>query len=106
LKNVRFYVYGATAPDRQLLGNMTETYGTVHDYLKKKLCIDLYRTITTHDVLIGGIVNELKRRKANGVDVPHLALIFEENTFYGRILPQELERQFAPGQCGESLDCP
>jgi hypothetical protein len=33
LKNVQFYSYGASAPDSQLLGNLTETCGTVQRYL-------------------------------------------------------------------------
>ncbi|MGB6175809.1 MAG: hypothetical protein WBF43_05610, partial [Methylocella sp.] len=96
LKNVQFYAYGASAPDSQLLGNLTDT---VQSYFNDR-DINLQRTIATDDTLAYGMVTELKRRKVNpghagGGD---LALISEWDTFYGQTLPQAVERQFALGR--------
>ncbi len=97
LKNVQFYSYGASAPDGQLLGNLTETCGTVQRYFEN-LGIHLQRTIATDDTLARGIVSELKRRKIKlGPGDGDLALISEWDTFYGQTLPHAVERQFALG---------
>jgi hypothetical protein len=63
LKNVQFYVYGASAPDNQLLGNLTETYGTVERYFGN-FDIRLHRTIATDDILADGVKTELELRNA------------------------------------------
>ena len=95
LKNVQFYAYGASAPDSQLLGNLTDT---VQSYFNDR-DINLQQTIATDDTLAYGIVTELKRREVNPghADGGDLALISEWDTFYGQSLPKAVERQFALG---------
>jgi hypothetical protein len=61
LNNVRFFAYGATTADNQLLGNLTETYGTVQRFFED-FGIHLQRTVATDVTLAHGIAGELKRR--------------------------------------------
>ena len=82
---------------------------TVHDFFCN-LGLTLFRTTATDEVLARGIVEELKLRKimlgekrpkANTpVDVHHIALISEWDSFYGHTLPNTMAR------CFEDKNCP
>lgn len=104
-----FYSYGATVEDAELLRKLPDPmcYKTVHDYFWTHGFL-FNRTVATDDVLASGIVAELKRR---GIEpdhlkskflswfIPgkhHLALISEQDTFYGQTFPCTMERSFAP----------
>jgi hypothetical protein len=105
LKNVKFYAYGASAPDDQLLKDLTDRCQTVQRYFEQ-LGIDLQRTIATDDTLARGIVTELQQRRVSRDPAREddVALISEWDTFYGQTFPQTVARQFA---CPDaSSDCP
>ena len=89
-RNVQFYVYSASASDRQLLNKANDT---VRTYFHEDF--DLQRTVATDDTLAYGVATELKRRHVdpghNGTD--HIALISEWDTIYGQTLPQAVQRQ-------------
>jgi hypothetical protein len=101
LENVQFYAYGASAPDDQLLGDLSDHCRTVQRDLES-LGIHLQRTIATDDKLADGIVRELKLRhvKLGLIDGDDLALISEWDTFYGQTLPKAVEREFASDGLG------
>ena len=61
LENVQFYAYGASAPDDQLLGDLSDHCRTVQRYLES-LGIHLQRTIATDDKLADAIAKEPKLR--------------------------------------------
>ena len=91
LKNVQFYAYAASAPDRLLLSKASDTVRThFHDDF------DLQRTVATDDALAYGIATELKRRHVDPShkSTDHIAMISEWDTVYGQTLPQAVERQF------------
>jgi hypothetical protein len=97
LEYVKFYAFGASAADDQLLKTFGNGCHTVRRYLKQ-FGIDLQRTIATDDALATGIVNELKRRRITP-DASHkddIALISEWDTLYGQTLPLTVEHEFVP----------
>lgn len=115
LRKVDFYSYGATVEDKMVLGASQEYFSCktdpgkplIHKYFEEQ-CLHVYRTVVTDDVIARGIVKELKQR---GVEpgkpkswwpmswlIPgkhHLALISEQDTFYGQTFPGTMERNFA-----------
>jgi hypothetical protein len=98
-----FYAYGATVDDKELFKQVqhcgTPQDSTVHDFFKNR-GITLYRTIATDDVLARGIVKELTRReKSSHEGEDHVALISEWDTFYGKTLPNTMERCFEDPNC-------
>ncbi|MGH6835038.1 MAG: hypothetical protein ACREC9_05700 [Methylocella sp.] len=108
LEGVQFYTYSASAEDIQLLRGLTTTCTSVHDYFAN-LGIDIRRTIATDEVLARGIVGELELRGVKpGVptDQPtdHVALISEWDTFYGRTVPDTMERCFENPDCSPKQD--
>jgi hypothetical protein len=100
LQNVKFYAYGASAPDDYLFH-----CGSLQNYFANH-GIDLQRTIATDDTLADGILNELLLRRVNPRPIrkddptfdheDHIALISEWDTFYGQTLPKAVARRFAP----------
>jgi hypothetical protein len=98
LHGVKFYAYGATAPDEQLFGDLT--CKTIDKYFES-FGIHLQRTIATDDTLADGIIGELKRRGIkfgpDGKDRDDVALISEWDTLYGRALPEVIENKLADG---------
>ena len=88
LRDVQFYAYAASAPDRQLLNKATDT---VRTYFEDDF--DLQRTVATDDTLAYGIAAELRRRHVdpNPARKDHVALISEWDTFYGQTLPEAVE---------------
>jgi hypothetical protein len=104
LNDVQFYPYGASAPDKQILGKAGET---VEDYFGK-LNIKVQRTIGTDDRLAEGVKTELELRKARvGPDKGDgdLALISEWDTFYGQTLPKAVEDAFGADKCNGGSAC-
>ena len=90
LRNVWFYAYGASASDDQLLDHLGGTCETVQRYFGQ-FGIHVQRTIATDDTLAQGIATELRKRRVEPSDA--IALISEWDTFFGRTLPQAVERQ-------------
>ncbi len=102
LKDAIFYSSWATAADPMLLGETSnpDSDKRVEDWFKDA-GLTLVRTIGTDDVLAEQLVEELKRRRidltiprdAGGAcqepcRIPHIALISEWDTLYGRALPR------------------
>ena len=104
LKDVQFYPYGASTPDKQILGKAGETFKQYFE----KLNIQVQRTIGTDDRLAQGIKKELELRNAkvgpNKGD-GDLALISEWDTFYGQTLPKAVVHEFGEGKCDDGSAC-
>ena len=92
LDGVPLYAYGATVPDSIVFTR--SKYGNVHDYLKDRAHIDLWRTIATDDVLANSIVGELKLRGIEPGFDQHVVLISEWDTLYGRTSAETFEHAF------------
>jgi hypothetical protein len=92
---LQFYAYGASAPDDQLLGDLSDHCQKVQRCLES-VGILLQRTIMTDDKLAEGIGIELKLRrpKLGLIDGDDVALISEWDTFYGQTLPKAVELKF------------
>jgi hypothetical protein len=105
LGDVKFYAYGASAPDKYLFKKLPHRCDSLRDYFEN-VGIDLQRTIATDDTLADGILNELLLRRVDPRPVheddpkfgheDHIALISEWDTFYGQTLPKVVEHTFAP----------
>ncbi len=113
LKDVQFYAYGASVPDKQLLGDLIDPDKADQNVFKDKLNIDLQRTLANDDTLAQGIVNEIAQRNIKvgphsedkGGDV---ALISEWDTFYGQTFPNAVEAKFdeySGGKCDDGTVC-
>ncbi|MGC3976139.1 MAG: hypothetical protein QM771_17390 [Nitrospira sp.] len=92
LKGAEFYSSWATAADPILLGETSsqQTAKPVEDRFKTA-GLTLIRTIGTDDALVRELVLELTRRNIDltaSSKIPHIALISEWDTLYGRALPQ------------------
>ncbi len=92
LKNAVFYSSWATAADPVLLGEtlIQQTDRPVEDRFTAA-CLTLIRTIGTDDRLAEQLVEELQRRNIDLIassKIPHIALISEWDTLYGRSLPR------------------
>ncbi len=90
-KGAEWYSSWATAADPVLLG---ETFRPTAKPVEDRFSdagLRLIRTIGTDDALASELVLELKRRKvdvAASSKIPHIALISEWDTLYGRSLPR------------------
>lgn len=92
LKDAVFYSSWATAADPVLLGEtlIQQTDRPVEDRFTAA-CLTLIRTIGTDDRLAEHLVEELQRRNIDLIassKIPHIALISEWDTLYGRSLPR------------------
>ncbi len=92
LSGAEFYSSWATAADPILLGEGAEQPSTkgVEEWFKAG-GFRLVRTIGTDDMLAEQLVRELQRRKIDltaASEIPHIALISEWDTLYGRSLPR------------------
>lgn len=92
LKDAVFYSSWATAADPVLLGetSIQQTDRPVEDRFTAA-CLTLIRTIGTDDRLAEQLVEELQRRNIDLIaapQIPHIALISEWDTLYGRSLPR------------------
>lgn len=92
LQGAKFYSSWATAADPILLGetSIPPTAKPVEDRFAAS-GLTLIRTIGSDDVLAKELVLELKRRKIDltaSEKIPHIALISEWDTLYGRSLPR------------------
>ncbi|MCI0467599.1 MAG: hypothetical protein L0Y57_11435, partial [Beijerinckiaceae bacterium] len=109
LENIRFYAYGASAPDNQLLGNLAAAYGSVQRFFGELgIGVSLQRTIAPDGALARGIASELRRRNVNlGAGRGDIALISERGTFYGQSLTEAVEHSLGhprPGRRHQSPD--
>lgn len=92
LKGAEFYSSWATAADPVLLDEPSgrQTEKPVENRFTSA-CLTLFRTIDSDDALASELVLELKRRKIDLTapsKIPHIALISEWDTLYGRSLPR------------------
>lgn len=111
LKGVEIYSPKATVAE-----NYLDVGGLLRDTFNELLIDDgrggFYRTIGTDTALAKTLINEIKRRtppSRRGVCPPHIALISEWDTFYGRTFPKafrdELRRNIDyKNHCKKQID--
>lgn len=104
LQDVVFYPYGASVPDRQILGDAGKT---VEEYFND-VHLHVQRMIGTDDSLAKSLKAELDLRNVkvgSGLGEGELALISEWDTFYGQTLPKAVEDIFGADKCNSRSTC-
>jgi hypothetical protein len=88
LGDMRFYAYGASASDRELLKGVQ--IGIRVEKFLAQYGIHLSRTIASDDTVAGGLAKELSRRDIKSSDP--IVMISEWDTLFGRTLPLAVEK--------------
>jgi hypothetical protein len=95
LVGLSFYAYGATVPDKIVLGGLNgDGPSSVRDFLNAPGQFDFRRIIATDDSLAASAVGELGRRGVKLSADQHVVLISESDTLYGRTSVGTFEQAF------------